>query len=82
MRVYVDQRHSLADSYTLTSADVSPGGVFLRSHLLHPVGEPLDLEYVVPGVAAPVRARGRVVRVETRDHCPGGPGMAVELEHE
>jgi len=77
VRVYTDQGR-VSDSYTLMSADLSQDGVFLRSDYLYPVGEELDLEYVVPGQPVPVRGRASVVRVATGQEQPG-PGMAVRL---
>lgn len=65
-------------SFTLDSADFSPQGIFLRTELLFPVGEWLDLELAIPGRAQPVRGRGRVIRVNPSRKAPG-PGVAVRL---
>jgi hypothetical protein len=66
------------DSFYLDSTDLSSKGVFLHTDLLFPVGERLALEFIVPGRAAPVRGRGRVVRV-LRSHEPPGPGLGIEI---
>jgi hypothetical protein len=76
VRVYADST-GVPESYLLTGTDSSPGGVFVISDLLLTEGEWMDVEYVVPGRRAPVRGRGRVVRVET---AAPGPGMAVQLD--
>jgi len=77
VRIYTEPQ-SCADSFILDSADISPEGVFLHTELLFPVGEWLELEFVVPGRARPVRGRGRVVRV-CASYEPPGPGVAVHL---
>ncbi|MCA9673305.1 MAG: PilZ domain-containing protein [Myxococcales bacterium] len=66
------------DSFWLDSADLSPGGVFLRTDLLFPVGEELELEFTIPGRARPVRGQGRVVRVVANRQS--GAGLAVRLD--
>jgi hypothetical protein len=65
-------------SFVLDSADIGPEGIFLRTELLFPVGEWLELELRVPGRAQPVRGRGRVIRVNGSRKAPG-PGVAVRL---
>ena len=77
VRVYatVDK---ISDSFILESTNLSPEGVFLHTELLFPVGDWLNLEFVVPGRATPVRGRGMVVRVD-RNTEPPGPGVAVCL---
>lgn len=62
----------------MESSNVSPNGLFIHTDLLFPVGEWLDLEFVMAGRAEPVRGFGRVVRVV--DSAKGsGPGMAIHL---
>lgn len=77
VRIYVTQ-DNVSDSFVLESTNLSPEGVFLHTELLFPVGECLNLEFVVPGRAQPVRGKGRVVRVDGSS-APPGPGMAVHL---
>ena len=79
VRIYADEG-AVADSFFLDSADVCGDGVFLRTDLLFPVGEWLELEFSVPGRPAPVRGRGRVIRVEMTRRA-AGPGVAVQLVH-
>ena len=76
VRVYADST-GVPESYVLPATNPSQGGVFLLTDLLLTEGTWMDVEYVVPGQPAPVRGRGRVVRVET--DAPG-PGMAVQLD--
>lgn len=75
VRVYATPDR-VSDSFVLESTDLSPEGVFLHTDLLFGEGEWLDLEFVVPGQARPVRGRGRVVRV---DRDMERPGMAVHI---
>ncbi len=77
VRVYLEPG-TPEDSFYLESADLSSKGVFLHTELLFPVGERLALEFIVPGRAAPVRGRGRVVRV-IRAEEPPGPGLGIEI---
>jgi hypothetical protein len=77
VRVYVDPK-SAVDSFFLEANDLSPQGVFLRTDLLFPEGEWLELEFLVPGRALPVRGKGQVVRVHT-SYDPPGPGIAVHI---
>jgi hypothetical protein len=65
-------------SFWLDSADVSSDGLFLRSDLLFPVGQLLDVELKVPGRSQPLRSPARVVRVQQQRGAPG-PGMALAL---
>lgn len=75
VRVYASP-DQIAESFILESTNMSRDGVFLHTDLLFPVGEWLDLEFVVPGRAQPVRGRGKVVRVEG---SVAGPGVAVQV---
>lgn len=77
VRVYATPDR-IAESFILDSTNMSSDGVFLHTDLLFPVGEWLDLEFVVPGRAQPVRGRGKVVRVEG-SVFPPGPGVAVQI---
>jgi uncharacterized protein (TIGR02266 family) len=61
------------------AADLSPGGTFLKSDLLLEDGEPLSVEFRVPGVPRLMRAQARVAWVR-RFPKPGEPaGMGVEF---
>ncbi len=77
VRIYMDPEIP-SDSFFLESSNLSSEGVFLHSDLLFPEGEWLDLEFMVPGRAQPVRGRGQVVRVHSTS-LPPGPGMAVHI---
>jgi hypothetical protein len=77
VRVYATP-DKMADSFVLESTNLSADGVFLHTDLLFPVGDWLDLEFVVPGRSRPVRGRGKVVRVDGSVLAPG-PGVAVHI---
>jgi len=77
VRIYMDP-DSPSDSFFMESTNLSSEGVFLHSDLLFPEGDWLDLEFMVPGRARPVRGRGQVVRVHASYEAPG-PGMAVHI---
>lgn len=68
----------ISDSFILQSSNVSPNGVFLQTDFLFDKGEWVDLEFVVPGRARPVKGRGQVVRVHVTSDPPG-PGVAIHL---
>ncbi len=79
VRVFLEPESCEEDlSFCLDSADLSPDGIFLRSELLFPVGQWLDVELQVPGRSEPVRSPARVVRVQSHRQPPG-PGMALWL---
>ncbi|MBK8481427.1 MAG: PilZ domain-containing protein [Proteobacteria bacterium] len=65
------------DSFVLHAADVSDGGLFLRSDWLFDHGERLDLEFEAEG-GERQRRLGRVVRVVASPQ-PRASGMAVGL---
>lgn len=67
-----------AGTLTFTSEDVSAGGVFLRSELLLEQGEPLALEFTVPG-AGEVKAQARVAWVRRFPAEGQSAGMGVEF---
>jgi hypothetical protein len=52
---------------TLNTRDISIGGIFFESTFFLKVGQAIDVELQLPPKNRWVRARGRVVRVETRD---------------
>jgi uncharacterized protein (TIGR02266 family) len=60
--------------------DVSAGGAFLKSDLLYEEGERLSLELSLPGRAAPVQVRARVVWVQRFPSEGEDAGMGVEFE--
>jgi uncharacterized protein (TIGR02266 family) len=62
-----------------TSADLSAGGTFLASDLLLEPGEPLSLEFRLPGEASPFRAQARVAWVRRFPEAGEKPGMGVEF---
>jgi hypothetical protein len=79
VRVFLEPESTEEDlSFSLDSADLSPDGIFLRTELLFPVGQWLDVELDVPGRSEPVRGPARVVRVQSELEPPG-PGMALWL---
>jgi len=58
-------------------ADVSWGGLFIRSASLETVGTPVSLLVTLPQRADPVPLRGQVAWVT--DNGPKGPGMGIRL---
>ena len=62
-----------------TGADLSVGGSFIRSDLLLEQGEPLSLEFWVPGVPRPMRAEGRVAWVRRFPEPSQQSGMGFEF---
>jgi uncharacterized protein (TIGR02266 family) len=68
-----------AGTLLFEGADLSPGGTFLKSELLLEQGEPLSVEFRVPGVPRLMRAQARVAWVR-RFPKPGElSGMGVEF---
>lgn len=67
-----------AGTLSFTSHDVSSGGVFLRSDLLLEQGEPLALEFEVPGAGA-LKVRAKVAWVRRFPEAGQVPGMGVEF---
>ncbi|MEW5742598.1 MAG: PilZ domain-containing protein [Myxococcota bacterium] len=62
-----------------TSADLSAGGAFLTSDLLLEQGEPLSLEFSLPGQATPIRVQARVAWVRRFPQAGEKAGMGVEF---
>jgi uncharacterized protein (TIGR02266 family) len=59
--------------------DLSPGGTFLRSHLLLEQGEELSLEFHLPGQSKVVQAPGRVAWVRRFPKADEPAGMGIEF---
>jgi len=71
------------DWFCLEAADLSAQSVFLSADLLFPVGDWLELEFDVPGRAAPIRSQGQIVRANAARRSPAGmalllPGLTDE----
>ena len=66
------------DSYFAEASNLSSSGVFIESDLLFMRGEWLELEYLIPGRALPVRGLAQVVRVEN-DPDLDFSGMAFHM---
>lgn len=75
--VVSDAANRVKGGLRFESADVSPGGAFLRSDLLFEVGEVLSLSIELSG--RQVQARGRVVRVSRGTAADQPPGMGIEF---
>ena len=66
---------------TLSTTNVSVGGVFFESTYFLKIGQSLHVEFALPGTAKKVCAKGHVVRIESRDE--GGrskSGFAVRFD--
>ncbi len=61
------------------SQDLSMGGAFLRADLLLEEGEPLDVEFTLPGNDQVLRAQARVAWVRRGDSAQGSSGMGIEF---
>jgi len=64
---------------TFQSADLSPGGTFLKSELLLEQGETLSLEFRLPGTGLLVRAQARVAWVRRFPFKAEPAGMGMEF---
>jgi len=64
---------------TFQSADLSPGGTFLKSELLLEQGETLSLEFRLPGTGLLVRAQARVAWVRRFPEGGEPAGMGMEF---
>lgn len=73
--------HLASDSqfFSGLSGDISEGGLFLSTYRPLPIGSAVDLEFSLPGSAAPVHARGEVrwLREHSTDQ-PRGVGIAFD----
>jgi PilZ domain-containing protein len=66
---------------TLPSRDLSVSGVFFESTFFLKIGQVVDVSFRLPPQNRVVRARGRVVRVETMEEGPKPrTGFAVKFE--
>ena len=63
---------------TLPTRNISVGGVFFESTFFLKLGEELEVRLLLPSQREPVRARGRVVRVETLDEAHAGFALRFE----
>ncbi len=64
---------------TFHGADLSEGGSFIKADLLLEQGEQLALEFRVPGIPRPMRARGRVAWVRRFPEPTQVGGMGFEF---
>ncbi len=65
---------------TARSLDVSARGMFLRTPLVHPVGEDILVRFHLPGLAQPFKAVARVLWSSPTDTPQGLPaGMGVQF---
>jgi hypothetical protein len=66
---------------TLNTRDVSVSGIFFESSFFLKVGQTVDVQLDLPPDNREVSARGRVVRIETRDHRgKEASGFAVHFQ--
>ena len=75
VRVDGDEWH---DSFLLDSRDIADGSVFLRSDLLLPLGQEVEVELPLSYGTQPIRRLGRVVRVSGRT-LRSDPGFVIGL---
>lgn len=77
--VVTDTANRVVGGIRFASADVSPGGAFLRSDLLFEVGETLRVEFQLP-TGRLIRATCKVVRVARDPGETRFPGMGMEFQ--
>ena len=66
---------------TLNTRDISVGGMFFESTFFLKLGQAVDVQLTLPPENRDVRARGRIIRVETRDaRGKEAGGFAVRFE--
>ena len=66
---------------TLNTRDISVGGIFFESTFFLKTGQTLDVELRLPPQDRLVRARGKVVRVETKQvHGKPSGGFAIRFD--
>ena len=59
--------------------NINEGGLFVETEQPPPLGDPIALQFSIPGAAEPVQAMGRVVRVtDGSGHEP--PGMGIQFD--
>ena len=61
------------------SADLSRGGMFLRSDFLLEIGTPLELWFSAPSTSEKLVVSARVAWIESDLAAEKGPGMGVEF---
>jgi hypothetical protein len=66
-RLTVGTDHARQFEATLTTRDVSISGIFFESTFFLKLGQPVEVQLTLPPNDREVRARGRIIRVETRD---------------
>ena len=59
--------------------NINEGGLFVESETPPPIGDPIALQFRIPGAPEPVEATGLVVRVsDGSGHEP--PGMGIQFD--
>jgi len=59
--------------------NINEGGMFVETESPPDIGEPVALQFSIPGSDEPIQVMGRVVRT-TGDGAPDTPGMGIEFE--
>ena len=59
--------------------NINEGGLFVETDHPPPIGDPIALQFRIPGAAEPVQATCRVVRV-SEGMGPEPPGMGIQFD--
>ncbi len=77
VRHVLDEGQAADEAMVLPSVNVSASGIFLRSELVLPMGEKLELAFALPA-GAQIQVRGEVTRVELGgSDASRPPGMGI-----
>lgn len=79
MTTKVRLRHRDAPACVVTTNDLGPRGVFIRSIAPIPLDEPVEMEILLPGEATPVLVEGRVAWSEGAGVDSNRSGMGIRF---
>ena len=76
--VRVDYK-TIDELFSEFARNINEGGLFVETEQPPPVGDPIALQFRIPGAEEPVQATGHVVRVSNGSgHEP--PGMGIQFD--
>ncbi len=65
--------------YAGLTQDLGPGGLFVATHTLRPIGECVRVRFTLPGIEEDLDAITEVRWVRTRDTAEGDAGMGLQF---
>lgn len=68
--------------YMGLTENLSEGGIFIATHMLKPLGTPIEVSFKLPDMSEPIKANGTVRWL--REYSPTSdtsPGIGVRFEH-